>query len=89
MKKLKEIVKNLKNVEPGTWLRLVMLLAALVSMSLKVFGVSAPVPEREVPERVLTVAVTVICSLCSYWKNNSFTEAAQIADKLMESIKKE
>lgn len=89
MKKLKEIAKNLKNVEPGAWLRLIMLAAALISMGLKVFGVSAPLPEREVFERVLTVAVTVICSLYSYWKNNSFTEAAQIADKLMESIKKE
>jgi hypothetical protein len=36
---------------------------------------------------VLTVAFAVISGLVAYWKNNSFTEAAQSADEVLKEIK--
>ena len=39
-------------------------------------------------ENAVTVIVMVVVALASYWKNNSFTEAAQAADEVMNSMKK-
>ena len=44
--------------------------------------------EQEIKAAVLGTVATVIISLLAYWKNNSFTEAAQVADKIMNELKK-
>lgn len=81
-----EILKNLKNVSAGTWTRLAVLIFALITTALKLFGITVLPLENEGIENFLTVAIMVSSALLSYWKNNSFTEAAQIADKLMKNL---
>lgn len=80
-------MKNFKNVSNGTWARLALLVAALLNTVLTVFGVN-PLAENSTAAAVLGTVATVIISLLAYWKNNSFTEAAQVADKIMNELKK-
>lgn len=81
-------MKNLKNVSAGTWVRLVLLVAVLINNALTVFGINPVVTEGIAGEAAVTVT-TVLAALTAYWKNNSFTEAAIIADEVMEELKAE
>lgn len=87
--KFKTIIKtiNLKNVEVWTWVRLVMMVIALVSYLAKEFGLVPPeISENQVYNVVIAI-FTVVSFLQSYWKNNSFTEAAQEADSYFNLLK--
>lgn len=76
MKKL-----NLAGVSKDTWMRLAVLLAALINQILVSKGVyNLPFSEEELAEGISFI-LTAIASLVCYWKNNSFTDKAQKADK--------
>lgn len=79
-------MKKLSRIPAGTWIRLVLLLVVLVNNALTVFGVKPISVEGTVWETAVTVT-TVLTALTAYWKNNSFTEAALIADEVMEELK--
>ena len=89
--KLKTIIKtiNLKNVRISTWVRMGMMLVALAGYLAKEFGVIPPeISENEVYNFV-AIIFTVISFLQAYWKNNSFTEAAQEADSYFKLLKED
>lgn len=88
MNKIKSVVGRLSQVEPGTWVRLALLLAALINMGLKIFGAEGVSIGNEIAEKAATVIIMVVTALMAYWKNNSFTEAAIAADEVMKSMKK-
>lgn len=79
---------NLKNVAPATWVRIVALLLVLTNqIALSVFNFQLiPFTDEEIYEAVSTV-ITLVISLLSAWKNNSFTPAAQEADALLKQKK--
>lgn len=89
--KFKTIIKtiNLKNVKVSTWVRLVMLVIALVSYLLKEFGLVPPEITENQVYNVVIVIFTVVSFLQAYWKNNSFTEAAQEADSYFNLLKED
>ncbi len=84
---MNKFFESLKGVSPGSWARLALLIAVLVNNTLTVFGVNPPVPGGKAGEIIVTVT-TVLSSLLAYWKNNSFTAAAQQADEYMEMLKR-
>lgn len=89
--KFKTVIKtiNLKNVKVSTWVRLAMMVIALVSYLLKEFGLVPPeISENQVYNVVIAI-FTVISFLQAYWKNNSFTEAAQEADSYFKLVKED
>lgn len=89
--KFKTIIKtiDLKNVKISTWVRLMMMMIALISYLAKEFGLVPPeVTENEVYNIVIIVFM-VISFLQAYWKNNSFTEAAQEADSYFNLLKED
>lgn len=89
--KIKTIIKtiNLKNVEFSTWVRLLMMVISLVSYLLKEFGLVPPdITENQV-YNVVIVIFTLVSFLQAYWKNNSFTEAAQEADSYFNLLKED
>ena len=93
--KFKAFIKtiNLKNVKIATWVRLAMMGVALINLLAKEFGVIPPeITENQIYSVIITL-FTVISFLQAYWKNNSFTEAAQEADAyfnlLRENYKEE
>ena len=81
---MKDIAQRLKSVAPGAWVRLALLIASLVGAGLKITGVCDCITDNETLENAVTVIVMVVVALASYWKNNSFTEAAQAADEVNE-----
>ena len=77
------------NIKTDTIVRTVLLALALTNQLLSAMGKSVlPIEDADV-EALITTAITVGASLWSWWKNNSFTQAAILADRHMESLKEE
>jgi SPP1 family holin len=75
------------NVKLGTIIRTVCLVLALVNQGLLLAGHSVlPITDEQVNE-LITLGATVVTSLWAWWKNNSFTPAAIVADEFMHGIK--
>ena len=86
--KLNTEVNNMKeNISVGTVIRTVCLLLALVNLTLETFGKRIiPISDEQVSE-LITLIFTIVTSVISFWKNNSFTQEAIIADGLMKDMK--
>ena len=78
---------NFKDVSAGTWARLALLIAALANTALSKFGIN-PLSSLGEWGDTAGIIITVAAALISYWKNNSFTLAAQKADEVMEELKR-
>ena len=78
---------DLSGVAPETWARTLFLLVALINQTAAMFGkeLGISLTEDEI-YRAVTVLITVITALRSWWKNNSFSESAQAGDRLMKGI---
>ena len=74
---------NLKGVSIQTWARTIVLLIALISQIFVVFGKSNTAADVDTLQEKATMILTLVASVWSWWKNNSFTNKAQEADKLM------
>ena len=83
MAKIKDILANIGNVKAGTWARLILMVISLVNMALAAAG-KAPIPaDYNEIYTIVSVVFSVLVGISAYWKNNSFTEAAQTADKFL------
>lgn len=78
MKKL-----NLKGVSMQTWVRTLVLALALISQILVLFGKSEKTIDTEKTAEILTTIFTAVAAVWSWWKNNSFTSKAQMADEVL------
>ena len=74
---------NFKGVTVQTWARTLVLLLALVSQFLVIIGKKTEAIDVDQWQEYVTYALTVIGSLWAWWKNNSFTDKAQTADKVL------
>lgn len=75
-----------RKIESGTIVRTIVLIFALVNQTLTMAGKN-PLPFSD--DDIYTVAtgvLTVGASLISWWKNNSFTQAALEADEYKKEI---
>lgn len=78
---------NLKEVSKETWLRSGALLLALINQILIGAGFKPfPYEANEIYE-IVSSLVTVIVSVIAWWKNNSFSEEAIQADKVIKGIR--
>lgn len=76
-------------VKTETIIRTICLVLALVNQILLAFGKQAlPISDEEVYTIVSTV-VTIAVAMWNWWKNNSFTQPAIMADQYMEELRKE
>lgn len=76
-----------RKIEKGTIVRTAVLVFALINQVLTISGYSPlPFADEAFGEAVSTV-LTVVSSLWAWWKNNSFTQAAIIADENMHAQK--
>ena len=75
------------NITAGTLARTACLLLALLNQVLCALGKS-PLPiESETLNQLVTSGITVIAALVAWWKNNSFTKEAIMADKEYDRLK--
>lgn len=83
MAKIKDILSNIGNVKVGTWVRGILLIISLVNMALSAAG-KAPIPaDYNEIYTIVSIVFSALVGISAYWKNNSFTEAAQTADKYL------
>ena len=76
------------NVKKETIIRTVILIVALINQGLTIAGVSLlPISDEQITE-FLSLTLTIVASLWSWWKNNSFTENAIHADEYLENLKR-
>ena len=81
-------MKVTMKVETSTIVRTIVLIIALINQILSVTGHSPlPITDDQVNELV-TLAITVCVSIWTWWKNNSFTQSALMADEYRKKIKK-
>lgn len=74
---------NLKGVTVQTWARTLVLLLALISQLLVIVGKRTEAIDIDQWQEYVTYALTVGASVVAWWKNNSFTDKAQTADKAL------
>lgn len=79
---------NFKDVDKSTWVRVIGLLLILINqISVSFFKFTLlDFADEEIYEGVSTI-LTVLISVWVGWKNNSFTDKAQEADKVLKSNK--
>ena len=74
-------------IKTDTIIRTIVLILALVNQVLAIYGKEViPVTEDEVYQLV-TLIVTIASTLWAWWKNNSFTQAALMADEYLERLR--
>lgn len=74
-------------MKKATIVRTVLFALVLLNFGLKQFGHEViPVDESAVAEFV-EYAISAAILILSWWKNNSFTQNAQVADRYLESLK--
>ena len=67
-------------ITKGTAIRTVVLALALINQLLVSFGYSPlPIGDEEMTETLSTI-FTLVAALIAWWKNNSFTQKAILAD---------
>lgn len=75
------------NITAGTIARTAVLLLALANQMLSAMGKS-PLPiESTTVEQLVTAGITTVAALVAWWKNNSFTKEAIMADKEYDRLK--
>lgn len=76
-------------IEKDTIIRTVVLIIALINQILTSTGHPVlPISDEQVADAV-TLTFTIVTSLWAWWKNNSFTKKARIADDVLHNGAKE
>ena len=82
---------NNSNTKPqitsGTTARTVILILALVNQVLTATGHSVINISDENVNTLISTGFTIVSALIAWWKNNSFTQAAIMADEVMKEDK--
>lgn len=78
---------NLKGVKPDVWGRLVVLLLAFISQFLVILGKRTQAIDIDKWQEYAAYFASAITAVWGFWKNNSFTKAAQYGDKVKEIAK--
>ena len=74
-------------VKKDTIIRTVILVLALVNQILTSTGHSLiPISDEQITE-LISLVFTIGASVWAWWKNNSFTKEAQVADDLLKQMK--
>lgn len=89
MKRIKQFILsiNFSQVSVGAVTRLLMLLLSLIFYLMKIFHLIPPAIDEDLVCNLTIAFFGVLAFLQSYWKNNSWTFAAQQADEIMNQLK--
>ena len=75
------------NIKADTIIRTVILVLALINQVLTSTGHSIiPITDDQIIE-FLSLAFTIGAALWAWWKNNSFTQKAMIADEILKDLR--
>ena len=74
---------NKMNITSGTIARTIILVLALVNQLLTATGHSVINISDESINTLISTGFTIVTAIVAWWKNNSFTQAACMADKIL------
>lgn len=74
-------------IQPDTIARTIILALALINQLLSATGHAVIPIADETIESLVSYIVTVVVAIWTYWKNNSWTQAALRGDIVMKEIK--
>lgn len=84
----KKIIEKLKSLSKGTWLRTVLMLLAIANDIVvaigKVFGVAVISEPWYI---IMSLVLTVITMILSYWYNNDWSKLAQATGEIFDMTK--
>lgn len=79
----------MKKVKPDTIIRTVVLILVLINQVLAIMGKEKiPITEDQVYQ-LITLIMTICTAMWTWWKNNSFTQPALMADEYLEKLRSE
>lgn len=78
---------NFKDVKADVWIRLAVLILAMVNQFLTTAGINPIAVSETELYQALTGIVTIATALAAFWKNNSLTASAQQSDIVMKNLK--
>ena len=74
-------------IEKETIIRTILFAFALINQILCLFGKS-PIPvSDELLTQCISTVFTVVISIWAWWKNNSFTKEAILADRYLDALR--
>lgn len=74
-------------ITSGTIARTIILILALINQVLSVLGYSLiPIEDEQINE-IVTLVCTIASALTAWWKNNSFTKKAILADEYLNGMR--
>ena len=74
-------------ISKGTLIRTIILALALINQVLAMFGISPLNIADDDISTVISTAWTIVAAIIAWWKNNSFSDAAIMADEFMNKLK--
>ena len=80
-------MNNKLNITSGTIARTIILVLALVNQILTAMGHSVINISDESINTLISTGFTIVTAVIAWWKNNSFTQSALKADKVMRELK--
>ncbi|WP_193063014.1 phage holin [Oceanobacillus oncorhynchi] len=80
---MKEKLQSIDN----KWLRLVVLAVVFINTAGMVLGYQLLPFDNEQITSGLTIGALFLSEIWNHWKNNSYTESAQIADRILKDDK--
>ena len=78
---------NKLNITSGTIARTIILVLALLNQLLTATGHSVINISDESINTLISTGFTIVTAVIAWWKNNSFTQSALKADKVMRELK--
>ena len=78
---------NKLNITSGTIARTIILVLALLNQLLTATGHSVINISDESINTLISTGFTIVTAIVAWWKNNSFTQSALKADKVMRELK--
>lgn len=77
------------NISSGTIARTIVLALALVNQIFAIVGITTlDIAENDIYQ-IVSLIFTVGASIAAWWRNNSFTPAAVLADETLKNLKSE
>lgn len=77
---------NLGKVDTGTIVRTIAAFVALVNQFFAISGLEQIPFDDQATYQWLTMGITAITFVINWWKNNSFTEKAQLGDEIIKAV---
>lgn len=78
----------MRNVTKGTVVRTIMLIIVMINMILNATGNNPINISESLVYEVIETLISVAVIIIGFWKNNSYTDNAQQADKYLEELRR-